>query len=122
MSEELKPCPFCGYSHPDGHSHVELNALGRVECFCCSASIYGKDEAAAITAWNARAESPLADSHARLVEALGLLLADADYGNGACRINEPIAAVLPPETLVIARAAIADAKKVQEAKHGNTSL
>lgn len=131
MSEELKPCPFCGgeaspngvirrSSSPDCRWSDGTECLEAFYCNCMKCGVKNggalsggyQTRENALTAWNARAESPLAASHARLVEALGLLLADADYGNGACRINEPIAAVLPPETLVIARAALADAKKV----------
>lgn len=55
MSEELKPCPFCGGEEIYGKS--EASGRVRAVCFDCLAStgwLAGADEAAA--AWNRRAE------------------------------------------------------------------
>jgi len=56
MSEELKPCPFCG-----GKASIRLFYGVRygVFCDCCDARVGGLyiEKADAIDAWNRRAES-----------------------------------------------------------------
>ena len=42
----------------------------------------------------------------RLRDALGVLLDQVDYTSGACRINEPIAGVLPAGVIRLARLAL----------------
>ena len=48
----------------------------------------------------------LMDENARLRDALGVLLDQVDYTSGACRINEPIAGVLPAGVIRLARLAL----------------
>lgn len=76
MSEELKPCPFCGNdgSGPiEDALHVSLQELDwrphawSVQCDKCTATMgYSDSEDEAITAWNARAS----DAHIERIEAL----------------------------------------------------
>ena len=75
MSEELKPCPFCGsdelshgWSSPgyDGTMHT-----GHIECHNCGALIVAGTEAEAIAAWNTRAAQ--SDLLALVGEAVGRL-------------------------------------------------
>lgn len=49
------------------------------------------------------------------LEALRLVLDQVDYENGACRVNEPVGAVLPRDVLALARG-VAQAKSVPAAK------
>lgn len=56
MSEELRPCPFCG------SDHVDLICMGTreddphvVECDDCDATASGMDRAEAMANWNRRA-------------------------------------------------------------------
>lgn len=54
MSNELKPCPFCGFQHP-----ITIESGGRVyvECPLCGAETSSREtEEEAIEAWNTRAE------------------------------------------------------------------
>jgi hypothetical protein len=54
MSDELKPCPFCG-----GGVHWEDEMLDVVRCFRCTADgpwSLGAGKSEAIAAWNTRAE------------------------------------------------------------------
>lgn len=54
MSEELKPCPFCG----GNNLSVEGITFYWVECIDCNASISGHEtEEQAIEAWNRRASA-----------------------------------------------------------------
>lgn len=66
MSEELKPCPFCGSdAHIDGGEDYGFYATcGSADCFCCVGEAYDRDAMpehmfierdAAIAAWNRRA-------------------------------------------------------------------
>jgi len=65
MSQELKPCPFCGgteiFIEPD-----EVGSGGQwvspihVGCAQCKAEQQADDEASAIDAWNRRAEPSIA--------------------------------------------------------------
>lgn len=95
--EQLKPCPFCGYSHDDGRSHVELNVLGRAKCFCYSASVYGKDEREALEAWNRRSDN------AKLVAALKAMLRDEALSKLIEDIGEE------PDWMKVAREALREA-------------
>lgn len=55
MTDELKPCPFCG-----GKPKVYQRGTWGVKCTCGGKSFvhhYGKTEAEAIAAWNARPEA-----------------------------------------------------------------
>lgn len=60
MSDELKPCPFCGsdeLSHGwSAPGYDGSMSTGNVECHNCNALIYtAGGEAEAIAAWNKRA-------------------------------------------------------------------
>lgn len=54
MSEELKPCPFCGGDRV--HGTKARNGIYRVECWCCGASVESVcGLEIAIKWWNTRA-------------------------------------------------------------------
>jgi len=54
MSEELKPCPFCGGTDLDRAGRGPMKCW--VECLgCTSEGPFGETPAAAIAAWNRRA-------------------------------------------------------------------
>lgn len=53
MSEELKPCPFCGGEALANRDIVEADEWS-IDCGVCSVYVTGADEAAAIAAWNRR--------------------------------------------------------------------
>ncbi len=55
MSEELKPCPFCG-----GPAELIKTARGNffVQCACCcNGTLYYRTEKDAVQHWNRRAEA-----------------------------------------------------------------
>lgn len=53
MSEELKPCPFCGSDKPRIGRRLDGSVF--VECTnWCGASMHGDDEEQAIEFWNER--------------------------------------------------------------------
>lgn len=63
MSEELKPCPFCGNKKID--LHIKLTSVGNYFVFCgteprylCGIGPMKKTRDEAIAAWNRRAPSP----------------------------------------------------------------
>ncbi len=53
MPQNNLPCPFCGYHHEDGASHIEIGG-GRVKCFSCGASVYDNTTDNALERWNRR--------------------------------------------------------------------
>ena len=59
MSEELKPCPFCGdEAWLESHASIFRSEVGhRVECRgeCHAMTCYYHDKQEAIEAWNKRA-------------------------------------------------------------------
>jgi len=58
MSEELKPCPFCG-NKTSVHAYTYKDAVYRqyaVKCNKCGARIMGASTELAIDKWNRRAE------------------------------------------------------------------
>lgn len=68
MTEELKPCPFCG-----GEAKC-IEFYGLYHVICCNCNIAGKDcprRESAVSAWNARhIENELEAENKRLREAL----------------------------------------------------
>ena len=60
MSEELKPCPFCGEPASSGFAkYCDCHGMksGEVSCDSCGAKIDHRDsEAEAIADWNRRTE------------------------------------------------------------------
>lgn len=89
MSEELKPCPFCGGTSPlvfprtcnkDTPYNPADRAFPIVRCSGCYGEAAGSnwsEPATAIAAWNRRTD-PLAASHQRLKEALERIAAIED--------------------------------------------
>ena len=89
MSEELKPCPFCGGTSPlvfprtcnkDTPYNPADRAFPIVRCSGCYGEAAGSnwsEPATAIAAWNRRTD-PLAASHQRLKEALAGVVASWD--------------------------------------------
>lgn len=73
MTEQLKPCPFCGktpdVNDPDFCYPVGRTSIYQAVCFPayggCEATVYGATKEAAIKAWNTRAQ---AQPDAELVE------------------------------------------------------
>lgn len=57
MSEELKPCPFCGGRAVESETHAAQHWWYSVECLLCGAEITEAVAAEAITAWNTRTPS-----------------------------------------------------------------
>lgn len=54
MSNELKPCPFCGFQHP---ATIESGGRAYVECPLCGAETSSREtEEDAMASWNTRAE------------------------------------------------------------------
>ena len=51
MSEELKPCPFCG-----GEAEIFESAICQIRCSNCNARSCWNTKDKAIEAWNRRAE------------------------------------------------------------------
>lgn len=59
VTEELKPCPFCGgdeISHGYNDPPPAPDLYGIVQCHTCDAFMLGADEREAIRAWSARTE------------------------------------------------------------------
>ena len=54
MTEQLKPCPFCG-GEAEFIGGLPKSGCDRVECTKCWAEVYGDDRDEAIAAWNTRA-------------------------------------------------------------------
>ena len=92
MSEELKPCPFCGRDNammlpPTCRPETPYNAADRlfpiVRCGSCCAEVSGDNEdyrgASAIAAWNRRAPSPEVEAATKLVSQWEAF--EAGYGN-----------------------------------------
>jgi Lar family restriction alleviation protein len=55
VSEELKPCPFCGKRPIFGITHRDIDSFWWVQCLGCTARITGyehEDDASAV--WNTR--------------------------------------------------------------------
>ena len=75
MTEELKPCPFCG-----GEAKC-IEFYGLYHVICCNCHIAGKDcstRESAVSAWNNRPIEELKyDENKRLREALGVILDEA---------------------------------------------
>ena len=75
MTEELKPCPFCG-----GEAKC-IEFYGLYHVICCNCYIAGKDcstRESAVSAWNNRPIEELKDDeNKRLREALGVILEEA---------------------------------------------
>lgn len=110
---ELKPCPFCGgkptgpkFSHEAGQWDFY-----EVECDNCFIGMGGSSgfagDAAAQSAadvWNTRAtleaSRPVDDMVGALRGALGALLGDMDWRNGACKPTEMVGAVVNSVTLL----------------------
>ena len=58
MSDELKPCPFCGSSAThDSASRAEI-----IECDLCDAHVYGITVPTVIAKWNTRAAPVVTDA------------------------------------------------------------
>ena len=55
MSEELKPCPFCGKSDLDSVYSDENSAAYWIECITCGFVLIEGDKIQADKAWNKRA-------------------------------------------------------------------
>lgn len=54
MTEELKPCPFCG-GKPLAYDMLESLSICTVECSGCDITVEGRTTQAAATRWNTRA-------------------------------------------------------------------
>ena len=59
MSEELKPCPFCGYEFAEDDTNAvypitKTKDLWACGCEQCSAQVVGESETESIQAWNTR--------------------------------------------------------------------
>lgn len=58
MSEELKPCPFCG-SVPEYHEHIGKHLrIYSVRCKCGACRV-GKSKENAIMLWNRRSNNEI---------------------------------------------------------------
>ncbi len=56
MSEQLKPCPFCGgEAHIDGTSWTTRDGKDQAWVTCKKCHTYGPSSTDAIAAWNRRA-------------------------------------------------------------------
>lgn len=79
MSEELKPCPFCGSTdirnvsstHPGPSYHFHAgDTIFAVNCGNCGASVPNRyRNELVVSEWNKRDDSELADLHARMEKA-----------------------------------------------------
>ena len=58
MSEELKPCPFCGCNEIIGNQYInrDMQDCYAIYCSNCDATIRGYTESETIAAWNTRHE------------------------------------------------------------------
>lgn len=89
MSEELKPCPFCGNAFPAVGYDSDMRALERDNCITarcrqCGAETRKFPKAAeAITAWNTRTEAIEAGAVKGLVDAAEKL-SNAECGYRLC--------------------------------------
>ena len=54
MTEELKPCPFCG-GKPIAYDMLESLSICTVECSSCDITVEGRTTEATATKWNTRA-------------------------------------------------------------------
>lgn len=72
MSEELKPCPFCGGKPQSRWYEVPESSEGYWGIDCCHAFSHDADERCAAEAWNTRAlpRTPQQEEVERLQEAL----------------------------------------------------
>ena len=95
MSEELRPCPFCG---------SEQSVQGYEELGWCSKCISND----VVNNWQSR---PIEDSLRKQLEQLStnlsVILDCVDYSAGNCKPNEPVGGVLPKVVIDNARLALA---------------
>jgi len=112
MSEELKPCPFCGKPFEVLPSeNMEDNWAYKHNSPDCPMD---RNE---LTGWVWSAKDIMAQQfntrpiENALLEALNVVLDQVDYtAGGNCRMNDMVGAVLDKRAIVLARAAIALAK------------
>lgn len=72
MTDELKPCPFCGEQHEDTHAYQpDYHHYWLVCCGACGATspCHAKTDQGAIQKWNTRA-TPTPDDAARALDAV----------------------------------------------------
>lgn len=89
MSQELKPCPFCGEKQQNVISNWFKNHL--VECEnCCASAPAGDTKASAIAEWNRRA-------HDEVIEKCRVALENIESTSSSTRIrrvaHEALAAI-----------------------------
>lgn len=70
MSEELKPCPFCGGSAQE--SFADFHDGGHVKCSECGVTgpVWSNDTQDAVNAWNIRASNTLTEEQAARIAEL----------------------------------------------------
>lgn len=123
MSEQLKPCPFCGNATQlveDGDHHGEFFSLGCSSRDCAGYHAYYTESAShkaeCVAAWNRRADdaalSRLRDTQRVLVEALRLLV-DKDLTFASGDVIDGITM----EDVSRARAALASVEEQPDSDH-----
>lgn len=95
MSEELKPCPFCGGEAEIWRAHPE-NPPRKAWIACMSrCAVMTKEhdtDAAAIAAWNTRASEPeMAEALEGLLDAIAVHVSSEGRRSWALKVNTPVA-------------------------------
>ena len=82
MTDELKPCPFCG-----GHArmNIVMDSVG-VSCRLCGASLIDETREDAIAAWNARPGDAARET--AITEAIQALIDASDYFDNRADVND----------------------------------
>ena|GEM_PF-2938519 len=126
MSEELKPCPFCGHHEIDlaytGEAIPadEFEEAWEMGCCRCGATPISDpvDKAAAIRAWNARAHHDSGEGNAELIKEINEAVASQNCTMETSRIRLH-------DLLSLASAALSSPKGnvslIRECTHRNTS-
>lgn len=69
MSEQIKPCPFCGGNEIDVY-HVTAFDYYKSVCRKCKIEIKAKTEQEVMKLWNSRARPPLPDDIREIIDYL----------------------------------------------------